>query len=201
MIRIGVTGGIGSGKTTLCSVWERLGARVVYADALAKSLMTSDTELREQIMSTFGEDAYHPDGSLQRKVLARIAFEEGRVEELNDLVHPVVYRKLEELEKKAKEEGVPVFVCESALLLDRGRPDNLDAVIMISAPEDIRVERVTQRDQSDPEQVQERIRKQKDFSQLAPLADIIVSNDDTKELLEKKAEVIYNELRSADEAF
>ena len=197
MIRIGVTGGIGSGKTTVCSVWERMGARVIYADALARSLMTSDESLRDQIIQKFGKDAYHPDGTLQRKKLSQIAFEQGRVEELNKLVHPVVYRELERLENEARNDGEEAFVRESALLLDHGRPENLDAVVVVSAPEEKRIERVTQRDQSDPEQVRERIRQQKDFSQLEPLADLVIENNESKELLEKKAELIYKELRAA----
>jgi len=194
MIRIGITGGIGSGKTTVSSVWERMGARVVYADALAKSLMVRDKELRSQIVEAFGEDAYKPDGTLDRKKLSKMAFEEGKVSELNRLVHPVVYRELEKLEQEAEKEGVAMFVREAALLLDNGRPENLDAVILVTAPEEQRIERVMQRDQADEKHVRDRINKQKDFSELSSLADLVITNDESKEKLEKKAEIIYKEL-------
>ncbi len=194
MIRIGITGGIGSGKTTVCSVWERMGARVVYADALAKTLMVRNPGLREQIVDAFGQKVYDADGTLNRSYLAQKAFEEGRVEELNRMVHPIVYRELEKLEEEARSEGLPMFVREAALLLDDGRPDNLEAVIMVTAPEEERIERVVQRDQTDEQRVRERIAKQKDFSELEPLADLIIINDGNKEQLEKKAEVIYLEL-------
>lgn len=200
MIRIGITGGIGSGKTTVCSVWERMGARVIYADALAKSLMVEDPDLREQLIEEFGEGVYHPDGSLNRDKLAHQAFEEGRVEKLNQMVHPVVYRELEKLEDQARKEGIDVFVRESALLLDQGRPENVDAVIIVTAPEKDRIERVVQRDQNDEQQVRERIRNQKDFSQLTEWADLVIDNSESKEKLEKKAEAIYRELASPEEA-
>ena len=95
MIRVGVTGGIGSGKTTLCKEWEKLGAFVVYADDLAKKLMVEDEELVKKIKSTFGDKAYDEYGSLNRQYLAQEAFEKGRVNELNNLVHPVLWKKVE----------------------------------------------------------------------------------------------------------
>ncbi len=194
MFRIGITGGIGSGKTTVCSVWERMGARVVYADSLAKTLMVKDADLRKEITREFGEEVYRADGSLDRSKLSRIAFEEGRAEELNRLVHPVVFRELDRLAEEARMENIPVMVREAALLLDKGRPENVDAVILVTAPEADRIKRVVERDQSDEKQVRDRIRQQKKESELRPLADLVIENNGSKEELEKKAEVIYKEL-------
>ncbi|MEX0679982.1 MAG: dephospho-CoA kinase [Balneolales bacterium] len=194
MIQIGITGGIGSGKTTVCSIWERLGARVVYADALAKSLMVENKELHNDIIKVFGEQTFNNDGSLNRSWLAKEAFEGKRVKELNRLVHPWVYQELEKLKKKAEKEGIEIFVRESALLLDNGRPDDIDAVILLKAPESKRIEWVVQRDLGDEAHVRERIQNQQDYSRLEPLADIVLENDDSKEKLEKKAEIIFREL-------
>ncbi len=194
MLRIGVTGGIGSGKTTVCSVWERMGARVVYADALAKSLMVKDENLRKQITDAFGEEIYRADGTLDRYKLSRMAFEQERADELNQLVHPVVYRELDRIAEQALADGVKLVAFEAALLLDKGRPDNIDAVVLVAAPESERIERVVQRDQTSEKKVRERMQQQKLESDMRADTELIIENDGTKEALEKKADIIYKEL-------
>ncbi|MDG5766635.1 dephospho-CoA kinase [Balneolales bacterium ANBcel1] len=194
MLRIGITGGIGSGKTTVCRVWERLGAHVIYADDLAKSLMVNDPELKQQLVEAFGEEVYLEDGSLDRHRLSVKAFGEGRVEELNRLVHPVVCREIDRIEEEARKEGTTIAVREAALLLDKGRPEVLDAVILVTAPEEERIRRVSKRDQSDEKQVRERMQRQKLESDMRPYADLVIENNGSRELLEEKADVIFREL-------
>lgn len=195
MIRVGVTGGIGSGKTTLCKEWERLGAFVVYADDLAKKLMVEDEELIDKIKSVFGNKAYHEDGSLNRHFLAQEAFEKGRVAELNGLVHPVLWDKVEEISIQKEREGVDVFVKEAAILLQHGRPEDLDYVVLVEADEQQRMERVLERDNSDKEKVEGRISAQQDFSTLTGLADFVVSNNEGIKELKEKAGNLLREIR------
>lgn len=195
MIKIGVTGGIGSGKTTFCKKLEELGAYVLYADDFAKELMVSDGELVQSIKNTFGTKAYHADGSLNRQFLADEAFAKGRVEELNKLVHPVLWQRADQLIKEKEEEGVQVFVKEAAILLNNGRPEDLDYVILIQADEQERINRSVERDQSNPEKVKNRIKKQVDFNQKKELADFIISNNGTIEALEAEAERIFSLLK------
>lgn len=194
MLHIGVTGGIGSGKSTFLQVWERLGVPVVYADDLAKQLMVSDENLKEKIAGAFGERAYRQDGSLDREYLAEAAFAAGRVEELNRIVHPAVFRELEIKKKKAREDGAPIFAHESALLLTTDRAAECDVVVLVACPEEERIRRVTKRDGSSPGSVKSRIRKQPEFDRLSDKADIVVHNADTPGSLEKKAEELYREL-------
>ncbi len=194
MLHIGVTGGIGSGKSTFLQVWERLGVPVVYADDLAKQLMVSDEDLKEKIAGAFGDRSYRQDGSLNREYLARAAFEAGRVEELNRIVHPAVFRELENKKLKARVDGAPLFAHESALLLTSDRPGECDVVVLVACPEEERIRRVTQRDGSSPESVQSRIRKQPEFDRLSDKADIVVQNAGTPGSLEKKAEELHREL-------
>ena len=195
MIKVGVTGGIGSGKTTFCKKLEKLGAYVLYADDFAKELMVSDNGLVESIKNTFGEEAYHTDGSLNRQFLAEEAFAKGRVEELNKLVHPVLWQRADQLIKEKEEEGVEVFIKEAAILLNDGRPEDLDYIILILADEQERINRSVERDQSDPEKVKNRIKKQIDFNQKKELADFIISNNGTLEALEAEAERIFGLLK------
>jgi dephospho-CoA kinase len=195
MIRVGVTGGIGSGKTTLCKEWERLGAFVVYADDLAKKLMVEDEELVKNIKSVFGDEAYHSDEALNREYLAQEAFEKGRVSELNRLVHPVLWKKVEEISAQKEREGVDVFVKEAAILLQNGRPEDIDYVVLVEADEQQRMERVVERDNSDRKKVEGRISAQQDFSTLRDLADFVVTNDESVTELKEKAGSLLKEIR------
>ncbi|MEP0004867.1 MAG: dephospho-CoA kinase [Balneola sp.] len=195
MIRVGVTGGIGSGKTTLCKEWERLGAFVVYADDLAKKLMVEDEELVKRIISVFGDEAYLDNGILNRQFLAEEAFEKGRVAELNRLVHPLLWEKVEEISAQKEREGMDVFVKEAAILLQHGRPDDLDFVVLVEADEQQRTKRVVERDNSDRKKVEGRISAQQDFSALTDLADFVVTNDEGVTELKEKARLLLKEIR------
>lgn len=192
---MGVTGGIGSGKTTLCKEWERLGAFVVYADDLAKKLMVEDEDLVKNIKSVFGDDSYHEDGSLNRHYLAQEAFEKGRVSELNRLVHPVLWDKVEEIAVQKEREGIDIFVKEAAILLQHGRPEDLDFVVIVEADKQQRMERVLSRDNSDRKKVESRISAQQDFSTLTDLADFVVTNDEGVTELKVKAGLLLKEIR------
>jgi dephospho-CoA kinase len=197
MIKVGLTGGIGSGKTTFCKEWEKLGAYVLYADDFAKQLMQEDPKLQQKIKQVFGDESFDSDGNLNRPYLAREAFEKGRVEELNELVHPVLWDRAEELVDKKEQEGVKVFVKEAAILLQNGRPKNLDYVIIVMADQEQRLERTVERDQSSKKQVEGRMEKQPDFQSLAHLADFIVLNNGTHEELKSKAQEIFDKLVQA----
>lgn len=192
MIKVGVTGGIGSGKTTFCREWEELGAYVVYADDLAKKLMNEDEELRSKIVKVFGEQSYDTLGNLDRSYLAREAFEEGRVEELNELVHPVLWEKVKTIAEEKKREGVEVFAKEAAILLNNGRPEDLDYVIILLADEENRIKRTKERDSTSDKAIRERMSKQPDFNELIHLADFVITNDGTLKDLKKKAQEVFD---------
>tara|TARA_R110002124_G_scaffold280073_1_gene453108 strand:- start:5949 stop:6542 length:594 start_codon:yes stop_codon:yes gene_type:complete len=195
MIKVGVTGGIGSGKTTLCKEWEKSGAFVVYADDVAKKIMVENEELIAQIKSTFGESSYHPDGSLNRSYLAEEAFEKGRVEDLNKLVHPSLWKEVAHLADKKKKEGIDVFVKEAAILLQYGRPKDLDFVVLVTADLNSRVNRVVERDNSQKELVLDRVSKQQDFNKMSDQVDYIISNDGSLEELKSKAQALLKEIK------
>ncbi|MBO6792282.1 MAG: dephospho-CoA kinase [Balneolaceae bacterium] len=192
MIRIGVTGGIGSGKTTFCKEWEKRGAFVVFADDVAKELMVSDEQLIQQIKDTFGDEAYLHDGSLNREYLAEEAFAKNRVEELNALVHPVLWKHIDELALIKEREGIEAFVYEAALLLKKGRPKNVDRVVLLLADEQQRIKRVVYRDGAKEEQVKDRISKQNSFEELTHLADYVIRNDGSLEDLKIKASELFD---------
>lgn len=144
-LQVGVTGGIGSGKSLVCKIFQQLGVPVYDADTHAKALMTTDGILVSQIKKEFGDLAYQTDGSLNRSWLASNVFSEtGKLERLNRLVHPRVAADYELwVERNA---GRPYILKEAALLFESGSFKFLDKIIVVSAPEAIRRERVLKRD-------------------------------------------------------
>jgi len=191
MIVAGVTGGIGSGKSTLCKVWEEVGAKVVYADDLAKKLMVEDRQVKESLMDLFGESTYSEDGSLNKAHLINEAFQKGRVEELNSVVHPAVRKNFKEVIESSKKEGVELLVKEAALLLNNGRPEELDAVILVTSSKSDQIKRVQERDSVGEKNVLDRMNKQPDFESLKSYADYVINNDGTLDEFKLKSKELY----------
>lgn len=194
MVKVGVTGGIGSGKTTLCRVFEKHGAYLLNADDLAKKIMVEDPHVKEEIISVFGKQSYKKDGSLNTDYLAEEAFAKGRVKELNEIVHPEIPKASETVMAEASEQGHEVFVYEAALLLQNLRPKQLDHIVLVLADEEERIKRVQQRDQVERELVLDRMEKQQDFTSMKHLADTVVYNNGTLEDFLKKCEALYYEI-------
>ncbi|MGM0506139.1 MAG: dephospho-CoA kinase [Bacteroidota bacterium] len=194
MITVGVTGGIGSGKSRLCQTWETLGAEVVYADPLAKELMVSDPDLKREISNRFGPKSYFDDGSLNREWLAVEAFEKGRSDELNRLVHPVVNRNVLRRMEEARSSGSILFVEEAALLLLRGRPRGFDYILVITAPVHLRIRRVVDRDGLTSAEVEERISKQQSEDEMIRMADLVLENESDLATFDERAKALFNVL-------
>ncbi len=194
MIVAGITGAIGSGKTTICKEWEKLGAALYYADDEAKKLMVSDDSLKIELKNAFGDETYLPDGSLNKEHLIREAFEKNRVELLNSIVHPAVERHFKTFCEAARKREENMVVKEAALLLNKGRPDELDVVVIVIADRDARVKRVVDRDGLPDEKVLERDRKQPDFEELQSLADYLIHNNGSLEDLKEKAISLYYQI-------
>lgn len=194
MITVGVTGVIGSGKTTVCRLLGRLGARVVYADEIARERMVSEPELAAAIRAAFGEESYRPDGSLNREHLAREAFDRGRTEELNRLVHPAVGIHVEKLRREAERDGVKIFVKEAALLLAKGRPPGFDIIVLVSARPELSLGRAVERDGVSKEEVRRRMARQQSEEEMRRLADRVIENNGSVAELEEDVRRLYKEL-------
>ncbi len=188
VIKVGITGGIGSGKTTVCKMFEDLGIPVYYADDRAKYLMHHEHHLIDEIKKHFGDDVYE-NGRLNRKVLAdRVFNDKAKVALLNSLVHPAVFRDTERWVEDQKEKKVPYVLKEAALLVETGSYKALDKLIVVTAPLHVRIERVTQRDDTTTADIEARMRNQLSDEEKVKLADFVVVNDDGLEQL--RAEVL-----------
>ncbi len=195
MIKVGITGPIGSGKTTVCKVWERLGAKIFFADEEAKKLMASDAEIRESLVKTFGTETFLDNGSLNKPHLIREAFEKERVNELNAIVHPAVAVAFEKFCRNSEKNGVEVAVKEAALLLNHGRPMNLDVIVIVESNREERIRRVKKRDDMDEQKFVQRDKKQPNFASLHQLADEIILNNGTLSELEEKSEKLFSKIQ------
>jgi len=197
MRRIGLTGGIGSGKTTVAGIFESLHVPVYYSDDRAKELMTVDIDLIEAVKKEFGEDTY-TDGVLNRKALADIVFSDpARLKALNALVHPAVGRDFRAWCEGIETESEYVLK-EAAIIFETGGHRFLDEVILVSAPEDLRVSRVMARDEVDEAAVRARMARQWSEEDKLKLADQVILNDGSISLIEQVVE-LHHELIEADE--
>ncbi|MGM0546608.1 MAG: dephospho-CoA kinase [Bacteroidota bacterium] len=197
MVTVGITGGIGSGKSTVCEIWEKLGAYVLNADDLAKQVMVSNEKVRQELVEAFGEQSFCKDGSLNREHLAREAFEKGRVNELNAIVHPKLPTAASQKIEEAQAQGYDVFVYEAALLLENLEPGRLDYIVLVLADKDKRINRVLQRENISEDEIKQRMNKQRDFKKATEKVDYVIRNNGTLEELEKKAELIYQNFLAA----
>lgn len=193
---IGVTGGMGSGKSTVCRIFETLGTPVYYADDRGKALMVEDSKLVKQITAEFGSDSYTPTGQLNRGYLAEIVFPNSeQLEKLNSLVHPSVARDFENW--VLNNQGHGYLLKEAALLYETGSYASLDATICVFASKKIRVQRVLLRDaQRKREQVEEIIERQTNDAARKKLSNYKVDNDGAKLLIPQVSSIHQKILQS-----
>jgi len=179
-LRIGLTGGIGSGKSTVAKVFEVLGIPVYYADEAAKRMMNEDEELKQQIIKHFGATSYR-NNKLDRAYIASMVFNnKEKLDLLNSLVHPATIR---DAERWMKRQTAPYALKEAALIFESGSQNQLDYVIGVSTPAPLRILRAMKRDGSTREQVLARMGKQIQEEIKMRLCDFIIYNDEQQAVI------------------
>jgi len=174
-LKVGITGGMGSGKSTVARVFEVLGIPVYYADDAAKRLMNEDESLKEQLQQLFGEETY-AGGTLNRKYLSSLVFNnEEKLILLNSIVHPITLR---DAESWMQQQNSPYAIKEAALIFESGAQKQLDYVIGVHAPAPLRIQRVIKRDHITREEVKARMEKQIDEAIKMRLCDYVITNDE-----------------------
>lgn len=180
MLKIGITGNIGSGKTTISKLFELIGIPVFYADEAAKTLMVTDDILIAGVKQAFGDEAYFADGALNRKYIAGIVFNDGvQLTKLNALVHPAVFRAFDAWVATMADD-VPYVLKEAAVLFESSSYKFCDKTIMVTAPLDMRIKRVTKRDSITREEVLKREARQFNEEKKIQLADYVITNNETE---------------------
>lgn len=181
MLKIGITGGIGSGKTTVCKFFELQRIPVFYADQQAKSIMHTDELLVDQISREFGADIYFSNGELNRSKLGALVFnDEEKLKKLNSIVHPAVFRAFDNWLNQQK--NAPYVLKEAALLFESGSYKDCDFNLLITSPHNLKMSRIMQRDSVSEGEVLKRMNKQLSDAEKAPLSDFTINNDE-KQLL------------------
>jgi dephospho-CoA kinase len=179
MLKIGITGGIGSGKSTVSRIFEVLGVRVFYADDHAKQIMTTDPILIGEIRQTFGKHAYFDDGTLNRKHIADIVFNNhAELAKLNAITHPAVFRAFDAW--VAQVSGPSYIIKEAALLFEASSYKICDKTIMVYAPLEVRMNRVIARDNLSRAEAESRNARQFTDEKKMKLADYVIKNDDSE---------------------
>ena len=175
MLKVGLTGGIGSGKSTVAKIFEVLGVPVYYADAAAKHIMNTDAELRENIITTFGSRSY-VNNELNRPYIASIVFENTeKLALLNSLTHPATIR---DAERWMQQQTSPYVIKEAALIFESGSAENLDYVIGVYSPLPLRIKRIMERDLVTRDEVIKRMNRQIDENIKMRLCDKVIVNDE-----------------------
>lgn len=180
-IRIGITGGIGTGKSFVSKVFKAMGIPFYDADKEAKLIMTKSDAVRQALTAAFGADTYFEDGTLNRKRLSTIVFnDKSELERLNKIVHPAVIKDGVDW---AERQTAAYNLKEAALLYESGSYKTLDYTILVTAPLDLRIKRVMQRDQVSRQEVLDRMQKQMPEKEKLQYADFVIINDEVTPLL------------------
>ena len=188
MFKVGVTGGIGAGKSLICSILERMCYPVFYSDIEAKKIITLNPQVRIDLIELFGIQIFK-DHQLDRKLLANLLFSDSTlIEKMNAIVHPKVR---EEFENWALSQDSQLVFNEAAILFETGSYKNFDATILVTAPLEIRLNRVMNRDNSIRSDVQKRIDNQWSDDQKVILSTYQIQNDDIQSVLDQLDEVLY----------
>lgn len=186
-LKVGITGGIGSGKSYVAKVFKALGVPFYDADKEAKALMATSKQIKEKLVDAFGEQVYSKGGQLDRGYLSSLVFkDEAKLKQLNAIVHPVVIQHGEDW---GNAQTFAYSLKEAALLFESGSYKQLDYTILVLAPLELRIDRVMERDQISREQVEDRINKQMSDEDKVELADYVLINDGVKPLLPQVLEL------------
>jgi len=191
MKKIGITGGIGSGKSTVAGVFRGLGVPVFSSDDVARNLQNENDTVRKNIQKIFGKDIY-VDGKLNRAKLASVVFtDKNKLEKLNSIVHPAVWDAFQEFLEENK--SAKYILKEAAILYEIGDHKELDGMIVVTAPEKVRIQRVMMRDGISEEAVLARLKNQWTEEEKVKRADFLISNNG-KEMLLHQVLVVHEKL-------
>jgi len=195
MLKVGITGGIGSGKTWVCRVFQHLGVPLFNADEEVKNLYQTDETLKGLLITEFGNSAYTPSGDFNKAFFREILVDSNKRESLNQIVHPLVFKRFEEWSSEQKS---PYVIKEAAILFESGADKTVDKSIGVFAPLEIRMERVIARDNRTREEVQTIMNMQLSDDALKSKVDYTIINDNEHGVIDQVRDlhqVLVNEAR------
>lgn len=196
MLKVGLTGNIASGKSTVANVWRRLGAHVIDADELARRAVDPGTPAYHAIAAEWGEDVVVAGGELDRAALRRIVFNDPNARErLEQIVHPAVAALRDQLYREAMERGEALLVADIPLLFEVGLVDEFDTIVLVDAPEEVRLVRLVGDRAMDPEEARRVIAAQMPSELKRARADYVIENTGSVAEVERRAAEVWMELK------
>ncbi len=191
-LRVGITGGIGSGKSTVCAQFSSRGRTVLCADEIGRHLTDTDDQIKTAIRNRFGDGVFLQNGLVDRKALAAIVFNNKSLrQKLDAIIHPVVFKAVESsIANLSLAQKSPYLLVEAALIFESGMDKKLDYVIVVNADEERRIKRVVDRDHVSRDSVIARMRSQMDVDQKLKLADFVIDNDGSEQELQRRVEFL-----------
>jgi dephospho-CoA kinase len=183
MIKLGLTGGIGSGKSTVAKVFEILGVPVFYADDEAKKFLF-DEKVKSELLNNYGKNIFDSDNNVIKAELAKIVFADAKqLQKLNSIVHPLLLDEFESWSKRMQNKNHQLVVMEAAILLEAGFYTKVDKILTIITNDDDRIRRVMQRDSVTKQQVEARMKHQWKDEERSKMSDFVIDNSDHKMIL------------------
>ncbi len=200
MLKLGITGGIGCGKSEVCCLLEKLGVPIIHADILAKTLVNENEQIKRDLKQAFGEDVYFPNDTLDRRKVADIIFNnEEAKRQLNQIIHPHVLeyqeKELSRLEATGK---FRIAGVEAALIFEAGSQTQFDVIVVVAASQGTVVKRLKQRDGLTENEILKRINSQMDLQQKIKRADFVIYNDGPLDELNHKVKRLFNWLNNQE---
>lgn len=189
MLNIGITGGIGSGKSTVCKIFESIGVPVYYADNRSKFLLANNPEVIQKVKGLLGEDVYVNEIPNRKKIAAIVFNDSEKLNALNAIMHPAVAEDSIHWQKERQKEGHSYVLREAALVYETGMDKKLDKVIVVDAPKNMRIQRVIDRDNITEDEVLARMSKQMPQEEKNKRADFLIVNDGKTELIPQVRQV------------
>lgn len=198
MLTIGLTGGIGSGKSTVANILAELGALVWDADVIGHSVYEPGMPARDELVAAFGSAIVGPDGKIDRKALGRIVFADtAALKCLNAIVHPRIFERMEAMVREARAAGERrLIVIEAAILIEAGWQNSVDEVWLVVASRERVIERVARDRKMTREQIEARIRAQLPEQERRKWADVVIANDGTLDELRSATAAVFDEARN-----
>ncbi|MDP2036043.1 MAG: dephospho-CoA kinase [Ignavibacteria bacterium] len=188
-IKVAITGGIGSGKSSVSDYLEKKGYSVLQADLIAKELMVQDVQIKKKLIEEFGEESYSEDKLNTKYLAANVFTNEENVQKINSIVHPPVMKKIDQLSKEIFKNQNIVFI-ETALVYEANLEDSFDYIILVLADEKIRIKRILAREKVTEEQVRARMQFQIPDEEKKDDADFVLDNNTTVQELENRVEFL-----------